>query len=77
MWLGGFILLWGIGYFILLGFLKILNKKEKKNPLIAYKYTWLFSAYILANFLLMWFNFWNKGIGIALLLIFIIIGIII
>ena len=74
---GIFIFLRGVSFFLLWGILSIFNKNYKWNILTAYKYTGLFAFYILINFLLLGLNFWNKWIGFALTICFLIIWILI
>jgi len=52
-----------------------LSSKEKISKLTmkAYKYTGIIASYILVNFLLMSFDFWNKAIGIIILISFLIL----
>ncbi len=69
-----FITLWAITFFLLLGIFWLVYKENVKYAATkAYKYTWLFAAYILTNFLLLAFNFWNKTIGVILLICFVIL----
>jgi len=78
MWIWGFIIIWSLGFFVLLGIMKLFSKdKFSKLTLKAYKYTGLFASYILTNFLLMSFDFWNKWIGFIILISFVILGMII
>jgi len=71
---GIFLLLWAVAFFILLWIFWLIYKKNVKYAVLsAYKYTGLFASYILANFLLLGFNFWNKAIWIVLLICFVII----
>ena len=78
MWIGAFIVIWSLSFFILLLILKLVSK-EKINKLAmkAYKYTGLIASYILVNFLLMSFDFWNKAIWIIILISFLILWLII
>ena len=74
MGLGIFITLWAISFFLLLWIFWLIYKENVKYAVTkAYKYTGLFAAYILTNFLLLSFNFWNKAIWIILLICFAII----
>lgn len=75
MWIWIFILVWTISFFLVLWILILIWKKEKAW-FIAYKYTGLLALYILTNFLLIWFNFWNKLIGFILLIAFLILWLI-
>ena len=54
--------------------MKLISKEKiSKLAMKAYKYTGLIASYILVNFLLMSFNFWNKAIGIIILISFLIL----
>jgi len=76
LWLG--ISIWGIGFFIVLWILKLFSKKSNKEiALSAYKYTSLFAFFIMTNFFLLSFWFWNKLIWIVLAICFLIIWILI
>ncbi len=77
MSLGIFLFLWWISFFLLAWIIYLINKNPKKACLTAYKYTGLFAVYIIVNFLLLAFNFWNKIIGFTLLICFIILWILI
>lgn len=75
MWFGIFAIIWSVSFFILLWILLSIWKKEK-SWIIAYKYTGFFAFYILTNFFLMSFNFWNKFIWIIIFIAFFILWII-
>lgn len=75
MWVGIFTIIWSISFFIFLWILLLLWKKEKAW-ITAYKYTGLFAFYLLTNFFLISFNFWNKWIWILILIAFLILWII-
>ncbi len=72
MGFGIFTVIWSVAFFLTLLIMLLIWKKQKAW-IFAYKYTWLFAFYILTNFLLISFQFWNKWIWILLILAFLVL----